>query len=123
MAGVGYLRWRGAVMGMLVVCGASMVTCLALCNTSIQQRVPDAMRGRVLSMYTFSFYAFLPFGNLASGMLAEHRGIGLTLLLLGGALVISSLIAAIVIIRRKRDRTLLGEVAVPIEIVDTELVD
>ncbi|HEX9162370.1 MAG TPA: MFS transporter [Thermoanaerobaculia bacterium] len=82
------------VVGLLVICGFTMVTMLALCNTSIQQRVPDTMRGRVLSMYTFAFYAFLPFGNLAAGMLAERRGITITLAALGGGLVLSAVVAA-----------------------------
>lgn len=113
LAGVGYLRRPTTVMALLFVCGASMVTCLALCNTSIQQRVPDAMRGRVLSMYTFSFFAFFPFGNLASGALAEHHGIGLTLLLLGAALLTCAIVAGVAINRRKRGRTMLGKVPVP----------
>lgn len=113
LAGVGYLQWTGTVMTLLVLCGASMVSCLALCNTSIQRRVPDHMRGRVLSMYTFSFYAFLPFGNLASGVIAEHYGIGLTLALLGAALLLSAFIAAIVVRSRKKGRTIYGEVPLP----------
>ncbi len=100
-------------MMLLVLCGASMVSCLALCNTSIQRRVPDHMRGRVLSMYTFSFYAFLPFGNLASGIVAEHRGIGLTLALLGAALLISAIIAAFAVRTRRKGRTIYGDVPLP----------
>jgi MFS family permease len=115
LAGVGYMHRMGAVMTMLVLCGASMVSCLALCNTSIQQRVPDHMRGRVLSMYTFSFYAFLPFGNLASGVVAEHRGIGLTLAILGAALLLSALVAAFFVRTRKRGKTVYGDVPVPLD--------
>ena len=66
---------------------------MSLCNTSIQQRVPDAMRGRVLSMYTFAFFAFLPFGNLFAGILAEHRGLRPTLLAMGGGLVLAAVAA------------------------------
>jgi hypothetical protein len=73
-----------------------MVVCAALCNTAIQNRVPDAMRGRVLSMYTFGFFGFLPFGNLIAGAIAEHRGLPLTMIVLGGGLVVAA-IAAIVI--------------------------
>jgi MFS family permease len=113
LSGIGYLHWHGTVMTLLVLCGASMVSCLALCNTSIQRRVPDHMRGRVLSMYTFSFYAFLPFGNLASGVVAEHRGIGLTLALLGAALLISAIIAAVAVRTRKKGRTIYGDVPLP----------
>jgi len=66
----------------------------------------------VLSMYTFSTYAFLPIGNLAGGALAEHRGIGLTMLLLGAVLLASAIIAAVVL-RQRRARTLVAEVGVP----------
>ncbi|HYI12992.1 MAG TPA: MFS transporter [Thermoanaerobaculia bacterium] len=79
------------VMALLVVCGAGMVASLALCNTMIQQRIPDGMRGRVMSMYTFSFFAFIPFGNLMAGAVAEERGIRFTFALLGGALILTGL--------------------------------
>ncbi|MEO8034140.1 MAG: MFS transporter, partial [Acidobacteriota bacterium] len=85
------------VMAMLSLSGLSMVVCMALCNTGIQERVPDAMRGRILSMYTFAFSAFLPFGNLLAGVTAEHRGIGATLATLGGGLVLSAVLAALAV--------------------------
>ena len=69
-----------------------MVSTLALCNTTIQQRVPDTMRGRVLSMYTFAFYAFVPFGNLGAGILAEKYGINVTLITLGAGLLLSAVV-------------------------------
>lgn len=78
----------------LVFCGASMVISVALCNTVIQQRVPDAMRGRVLSIYTFAFFIFLPVGNLLSGIVAEHRGISFTLGALGVGLLVCGLVMA-----------------------------
>lgn len=113
LAPAGLVRQHTLVMVLLFLCGVSMVICLALCNTSIQQRVPDAMRGRVLSMYTFSFHAFAPFGNLGGGMLAEHYGIGHTFLILGGTLVVCALFAAYAVRRRVRGRTMMGNVEVP----------
>ena len=70
-----------------------MVVGVALCNTSIQQRVPDAMRGRVLSMYTFAFFAFLPFGNLFAGIIAEHHGLTPTMLAMSGGLLLATMVA------------------------------
>jgi MFS family permease len=93
LAIVAFLRAQAIVLVMLFVCGATMVTCTALANTSIQQRVPDDKRGRILSMYTFCLFAFLPFGNLLSGVVAEHYGIRLTLGALGGGLIVSALAA------------------------------
>jgi hypothetical protein len=54
------------------------------------------MRGRILSMYTFAFYGFLPLGNLASGIVAEHFGIGRTLVMLGSGLILSAAVSAMV---------------------------
>jgi MFS family permease len=96
-AGLGALalvRAHAAVVALLAVCGAAMVVGVALCNTSIQQRIPDAMRGRVLSMYTFAFFAFLPFGNLLAGVVAEHHGLASALLAMGGGLIASGVGAA-----------------------------
>jgi MFS family permease len=100
---VGFVRSQGVITAALAVAGAAMVVCVALCNTSIQRRVPDAMRGRVLSMYTFAFYAFLPFGSLVAGLIAEHRGLGTTMVVLGGGLLLSAVaaMAAITIARRR----------------------
>ena len=99
LVAVGLFRAPHVVMAFLVVCGASMVLSLALSNTSIQQRIPDAMRGRVLSMYTFAFNGFLPFGNLIAGTLAEHRGLSAAMFTLGGGVLLSALIAAAVAFR------------------------
>lgn len=103
LAVAGLMRWTPAVVASLVLSGVAMVVCVALCNTSIQRRVPDAMRGRVLSMYTFAFFAFLPFGNLMSGLLAEQRGIGRALVELGAGLLISAVVA-VTLLRRSDAR-------------------
>jgi MFS family permease len=87
LGAIGFTHSRLIVVPLLAVCGCAMVVCAALCNTAIQNRVPDAMRGRVLSMYTFGFFGFLPFGNLIAGAIAEHRGLPMTMMVLGGGLV------------------------------------
>jgi MFS family permease len=83
---------RPATMVLLAVCGFAGVSGIALCNTLIQQRVPDQMRGRVMSMYTFAFFAFIPFGNLIAGAVAERWGIVAALCGLGTALATSGLV-------------------------------
>lgn len=88
------------VVAMLVVCGASMVVGGALCNTTIQQRIPDAMRGRVLSMYTFAFFAAFPLGSLLAGILAEQRGLPTALVVLGAG-VFATGVAAWAVLRHR----------------------
>jgi len=96
LGAIGFTHARLIVVPLLAVCGCTMVVCVALCNTSIQQRVPDAMRGRVLSMYTFGFFGFLPFGNLIAGSIAEHRGLPMTMMALGGGLIAAAVVAMMV---------------------------
>jgi len=91
VATVGYVKHIAYVLVLLAICGGTMVVGVALCNTSIQQLVPDAMRGRVLSMYTFAFFAFLPFGNLGVGVVAEHYGLPITLVACGSVVALALL--------------------------------
>jgi MFS family permease len=50
-----------------------------LINTLLQTHVDDHMRGRVLSLYTLTFFGLAPFGNLAIGSLAEVWGLSLVI--------------------------------------------
>jgi MFS family permease len=85
------------VLVTLAVAGLTMVMSMAMCNTTIQQRIPDTMRGRVLSMYTFAFFAFVPFGNLMAGALAEHHGIDTAMIALGTGIIASSIVATLLL--------------------------
>jgi len=48
-------------------------------NTLLQTRVEDAYRGRVMGMYTLTFFGFSPFGNLLIGYLGETFGLGIAM--------------------------------------------
>ncbi len=46
-------------------------------NASLQLRVPDAIRGRVLGLYFYAFLGFQPIGGFLSGWLADAGGTAL----------------------------------------------
>ncbi len=48
-------------------------------NTLLQTRVEDAYRGRVLGLYTLTFFGFAPFGNLMIGFMGEKLGLGVSM--------------------------------------------
>ena len=50
-------------------------------NTLLQTRVKDEYRGRVMGLYTITFFGFAPFGNLLIGFLGEKIGLGLAMAL------------------------------------------
>lgn len=58
----------------LFLAGFGSLSAFATVNTSIQHLIPDAIRGRVLSVYTFCFLGLAPFGSLEIGWLAEKFG-------------------------------------------------
>jgi MFS family permease len=82
--------WLSVVL--LVPVGASMMGQMASSNTLIQAMVPDALRGRVMAVYSMMFMGMAPFGALFAGSLAEHLGAPRTVALGGLVCVAASLI-------------------------------
>ncbi len=74
--------------------GVGFMLQFTLINILLQTHVADDMRGRVLSLYTITFFGFAPFGNLAMGTLAEGWGLSLTI---GLSAVVAVVLALVVI--------------------------
>lgn len=58
----------------LILFGGFLIMMFNLSNGLIQTNVEENFRGRILSFYTFSFFALFPVGALWIGMLAEKFG-------------------------------------------------
>jgi len=65
-------------------------------NTLLQTRVEDEFRGRVMGLYTITFFGFAPFGNLLIGFLGEKLGLGIAMTLFA---VCSLVLSRIVLMR------------------------
>jgi MFS family permease len=65
------------------VFGWATVTQLMMMNTLIQLEVPDALRGRVFSVYLWALQGVAPFGSLFIGGLAQAAGVPRTALICG----------------------------------------
>src|SRR5204862_3290763 len=61
-----------ASMTMLALVGGAMMAQMAGSNTVIQAMSPDALRGRVMSVYSMMFMGMGPFGALFAGAVAER---------------------------------------------------
>jgi MFS family permease len=62
--------WAAALF---IACyGFGVILLFVTVNTLIQSQVPDAFRGRVLSLYTLTFFGVGPFGALLLGFLARY---------------------------------------------------
>jgi len=79
--------------------GAGAIGMAATGNTTIQVAVPDALRGRVISVYTTVFAGSTPIGGLAIGSIASAFGVPLATAV-GGAVSILVGLAGIAWLRR-----------------------
>lgn len=59
---------------LLVPVGFSMMLQMSSSNTLIQTMVPDALRGRVMAVYSMMFMGMAPIGSLLAGAVANHIG-------------------------------------------------
>ena len=83
----------GGVISIGIPMGIGVLV-FTIINTLLQKNVDDQMRGRVMGLYTLTFFGFAPFGNLAMGQLAEQWGMSVIIALSAACTFI---LAAIVI--------------------------
>lgn len=67
----------------LALVGGFSVSAIALLNTLLQTAASDEFRGRLMSVFMFTFAGLLPLGNLLAGVLAQAIGVSLTVCLSG----------------------------------------
>jgi MFS family permease len=68
---------------LMLLVGFTYMVEMAATNTLIQMMVPDAFRGRVMSIYAMMFLGMAPLGGLMAGLLAHRLGAPLTVALGG----------------------------------------
>lgn len=61
-------------------------------NSLIQMRVDDAMRGRVMSLYTITFFGLSPLGSLFAGALGERMPLSIAIAICAAIMLVGSLL-------------------------------
>ena len=95
-----HLFWLSAVV--LFVVGFAATSQMAATNTTVQNRVPDALRGRVMAVYATMFMGVQPIGSLIAGGVAKRIGAPYTLALFGAIVLLGSLIFIFRVVLRLR---------------------
>ena len=79
--------WLPLSLALAFLAGASSVGAISMYSSLVQLTTPDAMRGRVMSIFMLAFRGGMPLGALVSGFVAQHASvqaaIGMNALLLG----------------------------------------
>ena len=94
--------WISVIL--LLPVGYTIMLQMACSNTLIQVMVPDALRGRVMAVYSMMFMGMAPIGALLGGAIADRLGAQVTVGIGGVASVLnelarSSSVAMIVLVR------------------------
>jgi len=92
-------RSLAVAVPLIAVSGGGMVAQAASANTILQAGVPDALRGRLMSIFTLVMMGGMPLGNLLVGTLAARAGTPWALAASGVALCVA--IALIAAVRRE----------------------
>jgi len=80
--------WLSVIL--LLPVGYAMMLQMACSNTLIQVMVPDALRGRVMAVYSMMFMGMAPIGALLGGALADRLGAPTTVAIGGLASIVGA---------------------------------
>jgi len=76
---------------LLFAAGVSTIITSSLVTSLVQLVAPDAMRGRVMSIYMVAFRGGMPLGSLVSGALVSRIGLPIVLTLNGALLFLAAI--------------------------------
>lgn len=89
---LGFVAHQGAAAAILFAMGFAQILFTSLTNTTLQVTAPDAVRGRVMSLYSLVFGGITPVGAFLCGTVAEWYGVP-AMFRLTGALSTASVVA------------------------------
>ena len=75
-------------LALLFVAGWALVTAFSTLNSLVQERAPEAFRGRILSIYGFAFRGGMPLGSLVAGAAVRWLGVAPVIGALSALLVV-----------------------------------
>lgn len=99
----GFSRIYLVSCAMLVIIGLSQTFFSTTANTRVLSQTPDALQGRVMSVYSLMFLGMTPFGSFLSGLVAER--FGAPVVVIGGSLITLAFTLFVFIYRPERRRS------------------
>ncbi len=90
MAAFAAARWLPLSLVLLVCLGWGFMVVANSSNALVQTRVPDELRGRVMSIFTLTFFGGMPLGSLLAGAMAQRIGEPTTVLINASVVLLAS---------------------------------
>lgn len=96
-----FIKYLPLSLLLLVGVGIAQILILNVANALIQTLVSDEFRGRVMGIYSISFFGFMPLGALIIGTFAEHFGEPVALIINSVILIIATTLIFILVPKLK----------------------
>lgn len=84
----GVNRWHSAALVLLYLIGFAATTVFSSSNALIQLSAPDAIRGRVMALFSVALQGMISIGQLAMGYTADHVRVQLVVVCAGVILML-----------------------------------
>lgn len=82
-----FVRYTPLAMATLVFVGIAVIFTNNLSNSLVQSNVPDNLRGRVMSIFSLTFFGLMSLGSLIMGQIAEFTNEPVAVLI-GGCMIL-----------------------------------
>jgi MFS family permease len=92
LAAIGFSMWLWPTLVLMAALGFAGTVFTTTANTTVQLSVPDAMRGRIMGLYSLLLPGMTPPGAMITGQLADHWNVGLALRVEGFICIVGVLI-------------------------------
>jgi MFS family permease len=74
LAAFSFIRWLPLSLVLILGIGMSSILIFNLCNSLVQTLVQDSLRGRVMGIYSLTFFGIMPIGAILVGLSAQLLG-------------------------------------------------
>jgi MFS family permease len=92
MLAFAFVRWIPLTLLVLVGSGVAIILVMNLANALVQTLAPDELRGRIMAIYSLTFFGLMPVGALWAGAAAEVAGEPIAVIL-GAAITLAFAVA------------------------------
>jgi MFS family permease len=89
------VRWAPLSFLLVFASGLSLILIFNLANALVQTHSPDALRGRIMGIYTLTFFGLMPLGALGVGFTAEHVSQTAAILMGAGVMIVAAAALAV----------------------------
>jgi MFS family permease len=94
---VGFSFIRSQILSLLVLFffGFSLILLFNLTNSLVQESTPNHLRGRIMGIYSFTFFGLMPIGSLWIGWVARFTSEQISMLIAAGMAFVVALVMSI----------------------------